>query len=44
MADHEVTLQAKYGDISMKRKLILTRCVGALGTLRFNEKSFFILR
>ena len=43
MGDHEGTLQIEYDDISMKTKLILTRFGSIIGTLRFNEKSFFHL-
>ena len=40
---HEGALQVTYDDKSMKTKLILTRFGGTFGTLKFNEKSFFIL-
>ena len=42
MGDHEGTLQIEYDDDTMKTKLILTRFGLTFGTLRFNEKSFFI--
>ena len=42
MGDHEGTLQIEKDDFGMKKKLSLTRFEGIFGTLRFNEKSFFI--
>ena len=40
MGDHEGTLKIEYGDISMKRKLILTLLGGNVGTLKVDQKSF----
>ena len=40
MGDHERTLKIKHVDISMKRKLFVTRSGGNFGTLRFFERSF----
>ena len=42
MGDRERNQQIEYDDISMKIKLILTRCGSTFGTLRFDEKSFII--
>ena len=42
MGDQERTLKSKIDDISMKTKLSLTRFGGTSGTLRFDEKWFFI--
>ena len=42
MGDQEETLQNDYDDDSMRTKLILTRFGGTFGTLRSDEKSFFI--
>ena len=45
-AGHNEILQIEYDDVSMKTKLILKYNTGkpfALGTLRFDERSFFIL-
>ena len=39
MGDLEGTLQIEYDDLSMKKKLILTRFGGTFGTLRFDERS-----
>ena len=42
LGDHERTLQTKFDDNTKKTKLLLT-CFGShFGTLRFDEKSFFI--
>ena len=43
MADHEGTLKIKRDDISMKTKLVSFGFGGTFGTLRFDEKSFFII-
>ena len=43
MGDHERTLPIKYDNVSMKTKLILKRFGGALGTIRFDQKSFSTL-
>ena len=42
MGDHERTLEIKDDDISKKTKLFLTRFGSTFGTLRLDEKSFFI--
>ena len=41
LGDHEGTLKFEYDDISLKTKLFETRFGSNLGTLRFDEKSFF---
>ena len=41
MGDHEGTFKIEFDDFTMKTKLNLTRFRGTIGTLRFNEKSFF---
>ena len=41
LGDHEGTLQIEYDDLNKKSKFILTRFGSTLGTLRFDEKSFF---
>ena len=43
IGDHEGTLQIEYDDISMKTKLGLAGFGGTFGTLRFDERSFFII-
>ena len=40
MWDHEKTLQFEYHDNAMETNATLTRFGGAVGTLRFDEKSF----
>ena len=42
LGDHEGTLQIEYDDLNKKTKPILTRFGWTFGTLRFDEKSFFI--
>ena len=42
MGDHEGTLEIEYEDNSMKTKLFFTRFGLIFGTLRFDEKYFFI--
>ena len=42
MGDHEVNLQVKYDDFSVKKKTILTSFDRKLGTLGFDGKYFFI--
>ena len=42
LGDHEGTLQIEYDDLSKKTKLILKRFGTTFGTLRFDEKSFFV--
>ena len=42
LGDHEGTLQIEYDDLNKKTKLLLTRFGCTFGTLRFDEKSFFI--
>ena len=37
----EGTLQIEYDDITMKTKLILNQFGGTIGTLGFDEKTFF---
>ena len=39
--DHEGTLQFEFDDISLKTKLVLTRSVTTIGTLKLDEHSFF---
>ena len=41
MGNHEGTLQNEHDEISMKTKLILTRFGSTIGTIGFDEKSFF---
>ena len=41
MKDYEGTLQIEYDDISLKTKIILIRSGGTLGTLEFDQRSFF---
>ena len=41
LGDHEGTLKIEFDDITMKRKLILTRFGSTFGTLGFDEKPFF---
>ena len=41
LVDHEGTLQIEYDDLNEKTKLILTRFGSIVGTLGFDEKSFF---
>ena len=41
MGDHERTLQTEYDDISKKTKILLTRFGLTIGTLGYDEKSFF---
>ena len=41
MRGYETSLRTKNDDISMKIQLVLTRFGGTLGTLGFDEKSFF---
>ena len=42
LGDHEGTLRLEYNDLNKKTKPILTRFGNTFGTLRFDEKSFFI--
>ena len=42
LGDHEGTLQIEYDDSNKKVNLILNRFGDTFGTLRFDEKSFFI--
>ena len=42
MADYERTIQIEYDEIRKETKLVLTRFGGTFGTLRFDEKKFFI--
>ena len=43
MGDHEGSLQIEYDDLSMKPKLIWTHFGSTFGTLRFAEKSLFLI-
>ena len=43
LGDHGGTLKIEIDDLNKKTKLILTRFGSTFGTLRFDEKSFFIL-
>ena len=42
MGDQEGTLQIENNDISMKTKFVSTRLGSTFGTLRFDEKCFFL--
>ena len=42
LGDHKGTLQSEYDDLNKKTKLILIRFGSTFGTLRFDEKSFFL--
>ena len=42
VGDHDGAPQFKYNDISMKTEPILTRFEGTFGTLRIDQKSFFL--
>ena len=43
LGDHEGNLQSENDDLNKKTKPILTRFGSTFGTLRFDEKSFFII-